>query len=194
MSSSAIVPAGKRGSHSDFALTETELQDLISYCSDRRTKAMVLLASLGVPVRGIVAFKGREHLYRKEEGIFGYGYFLSLPGIEEIALNPKQWQLLNLYPDGFNITGVTVWRRIKKLILAAGEDGVITFDKDHVPYPAALAFKSTESKLTPTQMVRWCLDRIHHMQQKMPNADFGTAEKCPHKDCEKIRKWLAAHQ
>lgn len=175
-----VVPAGKRGSHSDFALSESELQELVNYCTDRRTKAMVLLASLGVPVRGIVHFKSVDI----EPG------FLHVEGMDPIPLNPKQEQFLRLFPQGFNVTGVTVWRRIKRLVLAAGEDGIITFDENHVPYPAALAFKAPEPTLTPTQMVAWCLDRVHSLQSRIPQADFGTVHRCPHKDCEKLRQWL----
>jgi hypothetical protein len=184
----AIVQANKRGHHAEFALSREEVEDLISSSSNRKSKAMIVLASLGVPVRGIVIFKAKDHTF-VENG----DYTLDITGVtgRPIQLSPKQWQFLTLFREGFGCTDVTVWRRIKREVLAAGKAGIINFDPEHVPFPASLAYQAAEQPLSSHQVVKWALGRVHALQGRIPNNDFGTVEDCSHKDCAKLRAWLS---
>lgn len=184
------VPTLKKGHHREFSLTEVEIQDLILNISDKRTRAMVLLASLGIPMRGILAFTSQKSL---SAGTLDERYpVLDIEGVtaDPVRLTQQQYNMLLNFPYGFQVTDVTVWRRIKKELLRARKDGVLIFDDEHVPFPASLMERALVPQLSIAQKLRWCLDRIHSTQERLPNQDHGTPGNCPHKDCEKVRGWI----
>lgn len=141
-----MIPALKRGHSVEFALTDVDIEILIQTCRDKRTRAMILLASLGLPMRGIVKFKGISSLIRT--GAKGEGYALISDALEgDVTLTPKQFQFLSLFPEGFGVTNVTIWRRIRRAIMEAKEEGLLNYPDDKVPFPEALAFRVLRKRL-----------------------------------------------
>lgn len=49
------------------------------------------------------------------------------------------------FPNGFGISSVNIWRRVRKAILRAGMAGIIAVDPDRLPFPAALRFRKKET-------------------------------------------------
>jgi hypothetical protein len=165
----------KRGHNKDFALTKIQLANLITVTTNLKTRAIIVLASRGYPVREIVEFRGAVMRYAPEQDA-------RLQNLSEV-----ESECLLSFPEGFEISTVAVWRRVKKALLKALDKGVVEFDPERVPFPEALRAPKEDPLI---------MERMQRFSQRIHTLAGGIFDKrdplkdCPHIDCQEYRELL----
>lgn len=162
----------KRGHNTDFALTDAEIEALISSTTSDLTKALMILASHGLKVNEIITWKCTD-IHPLLEGI-----------------RQDYFDILTQYPHGFGISGVAVWRRVGKAILRAGKMGVIAVDPNHVPFPEALRFRKRPPEISVLKERLVFFAKRVHVLNGGPRDTRDPLTLCPHLDCIEVRALL----
>lgn len=159
----------KRGHHHDFALTEDEIEALISSATSSTTKAILILASRGLKVKEIVEWTARD----------------SNPLLR--GCKQEYLDVLGLFPVGFNVSSIAVWRRVRKAIIKAGEKKIIHVEEDHVPFPEALRYRRKPPEINYLRSELESIGRRIHVLNGGFRDTRDPLDNCPHLDCIAVR-------
>lgn len=86
------------------------------------------------------------------------------------------------------ISKVAVWRRVKKVLIKASRDGVLSFEEDHIPFPEALRTMRPEPMLR--ERLVSLIYRLHALNGGMKDTRDPLGA-CPHADCMAARVILS---
>lgn len=159
----------KRGHHRDFALTDDELAMVIHSAKSPVTKAMLILASHGLRTSEIVVWKS-SNIH---------------PLLEDLREDYKE--ILKQFPDGFGVSQIAVWRRIRKAFIVAGKKKIIEVDLERLPFPEALRYRKKPPEISHLRTELAALARRLHILNSGMKDLRDPLVNCPHLDCITVR-------